>query len=357
MKKAMRFLFFSVSVLICLLFVFAPLGEIKVNASAPPRISTVPGDVTGDETVNPKDVLALRQYLGGILTDDEINTENADVTDNDRPDVKDVLRIRKYLGGAIESLGPLYTVMTYNVGQWYNGSGLFMSEEQFPKYLELHKNIIDTYSPDILCVQEYCEGIMPGKSARDNLLTMERFPYMETAKSHNSNYNYVGKAICSVFPIEESTNSTFVTNGTHDSPNYEKAYVWLSGRRVCIISAHPSAHPAAALQELHTLVDDLRDEEYFIVCADTNVNLLDFGYKAALTAMFEIYGVDCKLANGSDFGTHITHPNTGKAIDNIITSTNIVIKSVTVDKQKDAFYGDDLTNVDHYPMVAELYVN
>ncbi len=59
------------------------------------------GDADGDGVVSLRDILFLRQYISGIIDDDEINSELADVDGDGWLSVKDVLYIRKYLAGII----------------------------------------------------------------------------------------------------------------------------------------------------------------------------------------------------------------------------------------------------------------
>lgn len=60
------------------------------------------GDANGSGNVDPEDVLALRRYLAGIITDDDINLQNADVDKSGEIDVRDVLKIRRYLAGLVK---------------------------------------------------------------------------------------------------------------------------------------------------------------------------------------------------------------------------------------------------------------
>ena len=62
----------------------------------------VPGDADSNGNVNIADVLRIRQYLVGIVSEDEINFANADVDHNGTLNTADVLAIRQYLVGLRE---------------------------------------------------------------------------------------------------------------------------------------------------------------------------------------------------------------------------------------------------------------
>ncbi len=62
------------------------------------------GDTDGDGKLTPKDVLALRKSLGGVLTLSEEQKLAADCDGDGKLTPKDVLALRKYLGGVITEL-------------------------------------------------------------------------------------------------------------------------------------------------------------------------------------------------------------------------------------------------------------
>lgn len=67
------------------------------------EISVIYGDVDGDGDIYLRDVLFLRKYLAGIISEEDINVEATDVDGNGQLTVADVLLLRKYLAGIITS--------------------------------------------------------------------------------------------------------------------------------------------------------------------------------------------------------------------------------------------------------------
>ncbi len=81
-----------------------PEGTVNWKLSFKPVSTTIFGDLDGDEKITPKDVLALRKSLGGVLPLTDAQTEAADCDCDGKLTPKDVLAIRKYLGGVITEL-------------------------------------------------------------------------------------------------------------------------------------------------------------------------------------------------------------------------------------------------------------
>jgi endonuclease/exonuclease/phosphatase family metal-dependent hydrolase len=99
----------------------------------------------------------------------------------------------------------------------------------------------------------------------------------------------------------------------------------------------------------------IRDEEYFILCGDFNVDAIDRTTALYQSTLKKFVDAGYKLCNGGEMGDFITYPNTGEGIDNIIVSPNINIKSVVVDTQK-SYLGSGANQADHYPLIAYLEI-
>ena len=236
----------------------------------------------------------------------------------------------------------VFSIMTYNVGNWYNGSGQRVPDAKHDSYYELQKSIIDRYEPDILCTQEYMSHL------GEEILAEK---YYSIAKALETSA-YDGKAICTNRTLENATNIYFAQTDACKR-NYEKAYIYLNGRKVCVISAHLATSAAICKQNAVELLDAVSDEEYFIICVDSNVDMHDTTSDLYTGSLKLFVDAGYKLCNGGEFGIFNTYAdNEDGAIDNIIVSDNISIKSVVMDTQKEGVEDGS----DHYPLIAYLEV-
>ncbi len=79
-------------------------GGVTVTEETP-GVTVIVGDADGNGKVTPKDVLAIRKMLGGVIIDNEGTVKTAcDVDGDGKVTPKDVLAVRKYLGGVIGQL-------------------------------------------------------------------------------------------------------------------------------------------------------------------------------------------------------------------------------------------------------------
>lgn len=62
------------------------------------------GDVNGDDKVSTADLLALRQYLAGLISEDAIIITSADIDADGSITTADLLPLRQYIAGLIEEL-------------------------------------------------------------------------------------------------------------------------------------------------------------------------------------------------------------------------------------------------------------
>ena len=236
----------------------------------------------------------------------------------------------------------VFSIMTYNVGNWYNGSGQRVPDAKHDSYYELQKSIIDRYEPDILCTQEYMSHF--GEE-----ILAEKYYSIANALETSA---YDGKAICTNRTLEGAENIYFAQTDACKR-NYEKAYIYLNGRKVCVISAHLATSAAICKQEAVELLNAVSNEEYFILCIDSNVDMHDTTSDLYVGSLKLFVDAGYKLCNGGEFGIFNTYAdNENGAIDNIIVSDNISIKSVVMDTQKEGVEDGS----DHYPLIAYLEV-
>ena len=236
----------------------------------------------------------------------------------------------------------VFSIMTYNVGNWYNGSGQRVPDTKHDSYYELQKSIIDRYEPDILCTQEYMSHL--GEE-----ILAEKYYSIANALETSA---YDGKAICTNRTLEGAENIYFAQTDACKR-NYEKAYIYLNGRKVCVISAHLATSAAICKQEAVELLNAVSDEEYFILCIDSNVDMHDTTSDLYVGSLKLFVDAGYKLCNGGEFGIFNTYAdNENGAIDNIIVSGNISIKSVVMDTQKEGLEDGS----DHYPLIAYVEI-
>ena len=238
----------------------------------------------------------------------------------------------------------VFAVMTYNVGGWYNGSGTNVPEADYERFLELQRNILDRYNPDILCIQEYKDYISQNKPSAENFLN-KRYKY---SINKYGDTTYDGKAICTNMSLVDASNVAFeATDGC--LRNYEKAYIYCNGKKICVISAHLALSESVVAQNSAELLAAIASENYFIICLDANADASDPNSTRYIGALKPFLDAGYKLAND---GSCITFPSESLALDNVIVSPNIGIKSVVVDMQKEGLSEGS----DHYPLIAYLEI-
>ena len=241
----------------------------------------------------------------------------------------------KFLDNASKDL---FCIMQYNIGTWYNGSGVIIPEEKYDKFYNIQKDIIEKYYPDIMCIEEYNDYMSEDKPANVFLNT-----YYKNLITCGTNTTYSGKAICTNKNIFDTSNANYVNNDSQTNPrNYLKTYTYMNGRKVCIITTHFALNQPYIDDEIDELLAIVENEEYFIICADTNVEGDSSSIQKFVTAGY-------KVANLGSY--HTTASN--KTIDNIITSNNFDFDYKIVDLEKEGLEEGG----DHYPFVVYLKIN
>lgn len=248
------------------------------------------------------------------------------------------------------------TLASYNIGQWYNGSGVNVPTAKYATYYTLQRETLSSIGADIIAFQEYWDPFSSGHPVADVI-----GEYFTDNYAYTSGGTYNKKAIyANGYTISDGTFHTFAA-GTE---GYLKAAVDVGGRTVWIINAHlaTSSNESRKVAEAAELMSIVENLEYFIIFGDFNTG---GGYTTAapeyttIMKQFVDAGYDC--ANFTDMhGFHRTYIGsadttaTGAACDHIITSPNIVINSVTVKQQKITTPTGD--TIDHMPIVAEVTI-
>lgn len=246
------------------------------------------------------------------------------------------------------------TVMTCNV-QSFTG-------------ISARSNILNTifakYSPDIVGFQEYYNNNMA-----DGTLALD---YL---KRHWANVNVVQQNALATHltPDDEIFGYDYKAQGAYHR-SYMRTYVTVGGKRIAVFNTHleydyEGLSSTPKCQQMAELMEAVKNEEYFIVTGDFNtcckstsdpdyINMLkmfvDAGYNLANNT--EERGFNWTWTNGTTEtnGTMADGSLGWEETDNIITSANIKIQRVVIDKTKISA-GTGLT-IDHLPLIARLEI-
>ena len=243
--------------------------------------------------------------------------------------------------------------MTYNVGQWWYGSGANVPAEKDEMYYALQNGIIQNANADVLFLNEYRDEF--SGTGRTALSLLEQYyPYIET-RSGGSGL-YIGRAICSKYPLAQ-----YVTHTYSGANYYDSATITVDGIPITAIVTHLSTNKTNRLAQLQTLISFLNNQNRFICCGDLNSAVggseQTTGASDYRDMIVPLLNEGFNLANCSDYGFLVTYTDGSWSgcLDNIITSSNISINSAHVDTTK---LTDDITDrVDHMPLIAELEIN
>ena len=250
-------------------------------------------------------------------------------------------------------------VMTYNVGQWYIGSGDNVPSNLDSAFYALQNGIIQRNDPDILFIEEYSKQF--SKTGRTALSILQQyFPYIHEQDGTGSYGYYLNRCICSKHPI-----GSYVVRTYSNDVNryYDSCVVTVDGVQITLVVTHFDAFDSSKrivqATELFNFVKTINGG--FIIGGDFNNSLKDpFSEEnAAIYNQFLNYG--CNIANAGNFGIFKTAcgntdwENSSSAIDNIICSSGITITDVWTDLTK-ITNADVLAagKIDHIPLIAEM---
>ena len=241
----------------------------------------------------------------------------------------------------------IFCVMSYNTGSWYDGSGNYMPSTDYELYKQIHNEIFEKYWPDVIGLQEHTTKFCAnGISAKDALA----HHYYVNLEEGMADQPVQGKGIYTNRTVLDSTLIEYSQAHEHQrSPaNYEKAHILMNGKNVCVISTHfVNWYQYNAVTELLT---DVANEDYVIICVDTNVQQNDPTSQDYIDTTQRIINAGYKIANTN----MVTHQGTNGVIDQIYVTNNIDFVDVMVDHTKDEY---DLQNTDHYPLIAYIKFN
>ena len=244
------------------------------------------------------------------------------------------------------------SVMSYNVGGWYNGSGTNVPQAKDAEYYALQNAIINSNDADILCLEEYWDVF--SETGRTALSLLEQYyPYIHT---EGGTTQYYGRAICSKYPIESYQTNIYSEGDYHRY--FDKATINVDGTRLNVIVTHWGLTEAKRQIEATQLYNYVQNMSNVIICGDLNMIIEDGTETEYVNNIQPFVNEGFNLANWGDFGFLKTYyassyPN-GLCLDQIMTSSNLAITSVSVDETK---LNDQISDtIDHIPLIAEITI-
>lgn len=249
------------------------------------------------------------------------------------------------------------TVANYNVGQYYIGNGYTIPTANKTEYTNLQTTIFNNIKPDICCMQEATNVFCQDGTLADTFLSR----WFRNIETTSGGINYQAHKIATKNRSISGYESIDFVNGRTNYLTYEKCYVMVNGKNVCIMNTHLSTgtYNRAQAQELLSAVEN---EKYFILCGDFNTvisSLSDSDYINTIKPFIDAGYADANCGAFGIFPTYYADADPDAeykpATDHIIVSDNITINNAYVDTTK-LTDGID-AKIDHIPLIAELVIN
>ena len=229
---------------------------------------------------------------------------------------------------------------------------------------EMIKELIDKYMPDVIGVTEYI-------NFADNI-NIHRTLFSEYSYSQLQLDIPAGNAIYTKRQQSDGSNVQFSSNNpSGETRGYNKTHIYIGGVKVALYNTHLEILPTLSdsrtyrAAQASQLLADAETEEYAIIMGDfntgdcLNTNGLDYidVIKPFIDAGY--HSANCSTQHGF-IKTYYSAPNvedstTAWCLDQIITTPNIDILAVNVDKSKLAEISNE--NIDHLPVIAYLHIN
>jgi len=249
------------------------------------------------------------------------------------------------------------TVMSYNVGQWYCGTGSNVPTDYYQTFYELQRAIMAEHNPDVASFQEYYEPFSEGHTVDD--VIGDYFTY----HVNNSDGAYNSKAIyTNGYAIDNYLKVSF---GDGSGRSYLRSTITVDGKQIWLLNAHLSTSSAESqkVAQASTLLNVVSSLPYFILMGDFNTVCKSVNDEEYTTIMKQFIDAGYHSANCSEQHGFIDTWTSGNnasgtwyPCDQIITSSNIDIVSVIADTTKLDMIAGRFT-IDHIPIVADLIIN
>lgn len=247
-------------------------------------------------------------------------------------------------GNALHDL----VVMSFNIQRW---SGINANTD-------IMNGIFDRYKPNIVGFQEH----QPSKSFGGvPILQYLQSRWNFTAEC-STQINDYSKIMVSDF--EYSDHETVYYESFAESRSYQRFYINFKGKRIAVINTHldTTANQTKKVLQAKELFDAVAEEEYFIILGDFNTICRSVSDNQYIEIMKQFVDAGYNCANCSEQFGFLDTWTDGTSVndrwcqtDHIITSSNISIDRVTVDRAK--LQANTGLVIDHLPIVAYLSVN
>lgn len=244
-------------------------------------------------------------------------------------------------------------IMSYNVGQWWTGTGQTVPTAQKSEYYTLQNGTFDSNRPDILFMQEYLNTWCQDGSLASELLN----PYFDNQEVTNPQ-GMIGHSICTNgIVLSNYTSHNFTTN-KGNYPTYESAEITVDGKSITIVNTHNDYVLSYQTQEVTDLLAFLANLDSFVLCGDFNINLstedtTDDQYLNSVKRFLDAgYHVGNCVVDWIPTYYGTASPTGGKFTDQIVTSADIRIDNIYADTAK---LTDGLNDkIDHLPLIVEI---
>ena len=249
-----------------------------------------------------------------------------------------------------QPIGTPLRAMTYNVGQWYDGTGSNVPADKDAEYYALQNGMIQSADADLLFLCEYNATFSKAGRTAESMLS-QYFKYILSQES-----SVWGRAICSKYPLSNWTHHSY-SNETRRY--YDSAEMTVDGKQITVVVTHLATDAKRNAQVLE-LISYLSTLNTFICAGDFNPITISNGKTTDAddytNIIVPLLNAGFNLVNGSTkFVYTYNDVDWWGCLDNIVTSPNIQITSSYVDETK---LTDSIVDerVDHMPLIAELVI-
>lgn len=250
----------------------------------------------------------------------------------------------------------LFSIMTYNVGQWYIGNTQPVPSHKKSEYYILQSSTIEDNPVDVMFVQEYLDIWCEDNSPASELIDLG-FDNQEITNPTG----YIGHSICTNgYDIKNYTSHNFSQN-SGSYPTFETAVITVDGTDIYLINTHNDFRLAYQTINITDLLNTIASYNYFILCGDFNIDLdtvdtTGTQYQNSVQRFLDAgYHVGNCVIDWVPTYYATEYPTGGKFTDQIVTSPNIDIVSIRAftEKLTDGI-GD---KIDHIPLIANLVIH